>query len=495
MGVQVDAGFTGGLNGRHAGDEPPFDPYEDTAPPPGDIGEYPPATEPDHSPLALEDRLLPHELAVQRARRKARKILDAEERGAVTFPPLIRLDEFLAPPDEPVAYLMDEIWPKRGKIMFSAQHKAGKTTARDEVVRSLADGVRFLGKFNVRPITEGTIVIIDNELDEPMLRRWLRAHGIRHQYRVVVLPMLGRASTFDILNPEVRSRWAAHLKPMQPAVVLLDCLRAFLDALGLSEDKDSGRFLAAFDELLWEAGVPQSMVIHHMGHVGERSRGDSRILDWPTAIWKLVKKDSEDPMAPRWFSAYGRDVFAPESLLSYDHSTRHLTIAGGSRKDAAADEAWPHIQEYLADHPDCSGKAIETHMKDEHDVGWSAVRRAIELAEERGEVVVQPTGKGKPSLHRLIEKEGGSQTSRNLAEQTREPTSQPRNLAYKSEVRGEVAEESSDHLAASASREVTSADLLPGTQNCRDCGDPIDGPPLKLSCQGPHQEPHRKDVT
>jgi hypothetical protein len=33
-----------------------------------------------------------------------------------------------------------------------------------------------------------------------------------------------------------------------------------------------------------------------------------------------------------------------------------------------------------------------------------------------------------------------------------------------------------------------SADLIPGTQNCRRCGDPIDGPPLTPSCPGPHSK-------
>lgn len=34
-----------------------------------------------------------------------------------------------------------------------------------------------------------------------------------------------------------------------------------------------------------------------------------------------------------------------------------------------------------------------------------------------------------------------------------------------------------------------SADLIPGTQNCRHCGDPIDGPPLTPSCPGSHSKP------
>jgi hypothetical protein len=32
------------------------------------------------------------------------------------------------------------------------------------------------------------------------------------------------------------------------------------------------------------------------------------------------------------------------------------------------------------------------------------------------------------------------------------------------------------------------ADLIAGTRNCRHCGDPIDGPPLTMSCPGSHEQ-------
>jgi hypothetical protein len=64
-------------------------------------------------------------------------------------------------------------------------------------------------------------------------------------------------------------------------------------------------------------------VVHHMGHAAERSRGDSRLLDWPDALWKIVRdKDDEDdtgmddPQGSRYFSAYGRDVDVPNPSSS-----------------------------------------------------------------------------------------------------------------------------------------------------------------------------------
>jgi len=106
-------------------------------------------------------------------------------------------------------------------------------------------------------------------------------------------------------------------------------MRRILDALGLSEDKDAGKFLTGFDAMLTEAVITDAMVIHHMGHSGERARGDSTILGWGDSLWKMVRKD-EDPASQRYFSAFGRDVDVQECELSYDATTRSLTITGAA---------------------------------------------------------------------------------------------------------------------------------------------------------------------
>jgi hypothetical protein len=53
---------------------------------------------------------------------------------------------------------------------------------------------------------------------------------------------------------------------------VLDCIGPVLAALGLDESKpaEAGRFLSAFEELLADAGVAESFLIHHMGHDAER---------------------------------------------------------------------------------------------------------------------------------------------------------------------------------------------------------------------------------
>ena len=90
--------------------------------------------------------------------------------------------------------------------------------------------------------------------------------------------------------------------------------------------------------------------MHHMGHNGERSRGDSRLRDWPDVEWRVVRQD-EDPTSARYLVAYGRDVEQPEApaRLRRSHPPSHL--AGGTRRDAKLEAALEAVLEALAREP------------------------------------------------------------------------------------------------------------------------------------------------
>lgn len=314
-----------------------------------------------------------------RVRDAARDKVSAEKAGTIDMPPVTRLDQFLAVPDEDITHRIAGLWPVGGRVVLSATHKAGKTTTVGNILRSLVDGFEFLGAFPVRRVKR--VVLLDNELDERMLRKWLRDQGIGAATSIELVALRGRLSTFNILDAATRTRWAEHLGSAD--VLIFDCLRPALDALGLSEDKEAGRFLEALDELATEAGIPETLVVHHMGHNGERSRGDSRILDWPDAVWKLVKDgDDESDTRRVYFTAYGRDVDQPEVLLSYEPTTRWLSAVGGSRKDTVVESVAVKVIDYIAEHPGCSKNAIENGLggRAEH------VRAALDRAIEKGSV-------------------------------------------------------------------------------------------------------------
>lgn len=315
--------------------------------------------------------------------------------GAAVRPATVSLDAFLEVEDDEVVYRVERLWPTGGRVILAAQYKAGKSTLIGNVIRSLADGEPLLGQYATE---QTTVALIDNELDERTLRRWLRDQGIQNRGQVKLVPLRGKVSSFDILDPETRAEWAESLKGVD--VVILDCLRPVLDALGLSEDKEAGRFLVAFDALLSQAGVSEAAVVHHMGHSGERSRGDSRILDWPDATWKLVREDADDPGSPRYFSAFGRDVEVSESRLAYDVETRHLSLTGGSRKESAADELMEPLLELLEGNPEgMSGRQIEVALQ---GAGYrqADIRAAVKRASVLGRTF-QSEGPRRSILHRI----------------------------------------------------------------------------------------------
>ncbi|MGW3365962.1 AAA family ATPase [Streptosporangium canum] len=337
-----------------------------------------------------------------RVREDASRRVRQERTAALEEPELITLDDFLAVEDEPTLYRIQGLWPVGGRILPAAQFKAGKTTLIGNLVRALVDKEDFLGAFPVTP-PDGRIVIIDNELDQRMLRRWLREQNITNTGRVAILSLRGKVGTFDILDPDTRARWANKIRAAEGSIVILDCLRPVLDALGLDENRDAGRFLVAFDTLLAEAGASEAAIVHHMGHAGERSRGDSRLLDWPDVTWRLVREKGDDgetdPSAARYFSAYGRDVNVPEGLLEYDPTDRRLSLVGGSRRDAKASEVLPDLYDYLRAHPGASKNSIEKALVPRLHV-QKDIRKALAAALAAGKVDVVK-GARNADLHTL----------------------------------------------------------------------------------------------
>ncbi len=291
-----------------------------------------------------QDTAVQEELVRLRVRHQARQLFDTEQRPTERIPEMLTLRDRLKIKHPDIKWRIEEWQPTNTRALLAAQYKAGKTTLTGNLARSIADGTYWLDKFPTHPVTEGTVTIIDFEMGERQIDGWLKDQNIVNTDKVVVVPLRGRASTFNIIDEATRDEWAARLSNTE--YLILDCLRPILDALGLDEHRDAGQFLVAFDELCQQANIVDSLIVHHMGHAGERSRGDSRLRDWPDIEWRLVRSN-DDPSSTRFVSAYGRDVEVVESEITYDETTRHLTWKGGNRKNSAANEIIPDIVEVI----------------------------------------------------------------------------------------------------------------------------------------------------
>lgn len=359
----------------------------------------------DDDSAGAHARMVAEELQRMRIRRDAAHLLRAEERPQAEKAEWLPLGDLLAMPPAETTWRIDGWMPTDARIVMAAQRKAGKTTTVGNLIRSLIDGDAWLGTADVNPIS-GTVVLLDFEMSQSKLTDWLRDQKIGDPSRLIVVPMRGKGGGFDILDDRTRAEWAAKLRQANCGYLILDCLRPVMDALGMDEDKQAGRFLTAFDALLNEAGVSEAAVIHHMGHNGERSRGDSRLRDWPDVEWKIVRKDPDDDASPRFISAYGRDVDQREQQLGFDAGTRRLTSLGGTRKESGAAEHVPYVVALLRAHPHLNavpGSWFENAAAKDDDPGApgrNEVRAAVKLAAKNGLLFATPGAKN-ATLYRL----------------------------------------------------------------------------------------------
>lgn len=336
-----------------------------------------------HTPETFDERV-EEELQRLLVRDAAQRRFRQETRPPAPLPPILTLRERLARPQPPIEWRIEGWQPAGTRVLLAAQYKAGKTTLTGNLTRCLVDNQPWLGVANIQPVA-GHVTILDFEMSERQLDSWLGDQGIERDDKVVVIPMRGKASGFDILDDTVRKEWASRLAGTE--YLILDCLRPILDALGLDEHHEAGRFLTAFDALCDEAGIDDALVVHHMGHQGERSRGDSRLRDWPDVEWRLVRED-DNPASPRYISAYGRDVEQPEGRLEYHPDSRHLILVGGTRASAPVRAALEDILELLAEDPDrqWSKNAIVAELSRTTSHGRNDIRRAIDLGVENGQI-------------------------------------------------------------------------------------------------------------
>ncbi len=396
--------FNGALREGPATDVPqPYDPTEYGTPagePGGDDTQ-------DGERVDWRERGIEIELDKLRIRHEARRRLDNENRPPITYPAVRSLTAMLAEPDTPDRYLIEGLAPVDARIMLSAQYKAGKTTLVANLMRSLVDEEPFLGRFPVNTPARG-VVLIDDEMSENMLRAWLRDQNIDNTGAVAdVITLRGNVAAFNLLDPQCHAYWVQRLRDVGCDYLILDCLRPVLDALGLDENHDAGRFLVAFDALLNQAAIPDAAVVHHMGHANERARGDSRLQDWPDATWRLVR-ENDDPASARFFTAYGRGVNVAEGRLTFDPATLRMRYAAGSRHSIKVDDAAAAIIRLLArnakDGDDgMSGNAIEGALGGEHprSAVRDALKRLLSACDGPPRVAVK-AGRNNAKLHHIV---------------------------------------------------------------------------------------------
>lgn len=381
----------------------------------GETVKVAPVVAADHRKIRAEARLevlklKTDDLEKELRRRATRAAADAKEAADDAaklrdqIPASESLADLLAAPPEAEEFVIDGLLPTGARALFPAARKSGKTTGRNELVRSLVDGVPFLGYFQTK--AKSKVTVIDIEMSRAQTYRWLADLGIENTKAVNIVSLRGKAATFNILDDATRALWAEILAGSD--VVILDCLRPILDALGLNENTDAGQFLVAFDALLDEAGVSEAVVLDHAGHGNDRARGDSRKEDWADVLWYQEMEDRQDPASVRKFRAMGRDVEVAQGVLEYDAETRRVVYvppAAESPKAAKAKEletkaldaraavhAWVRKQNKLGMEP--TKTEVRQQVTTVYDIPRRFVDKAVDSLLNAGELTPRTKGNG-----------------------------------------------------------------------------------------------------
>jgi hypothetical protein len=273
------------------------------------------------------DYLTAQEIKMSRAKRMAKKLLDAEEAASNYHSPIYvrTLTDELKLPIEEVKWTIKDVFPTGANVTLTAQYKAGKTTLINSLAKSLADGEKFLNYFD-SPDHQGRIVIFNYEVSENQYRRWMNDVAIESSDKITLVHLRGKRLPLTVAR--VEDLVVGILKDNAAQTWILDPFaRAFTGCGDENSNSDVGLFLDTLDVIKDRAGVSNLVLPIHTGRAQEngvdRARGATRLDDWADVRW-LLKKTQDG----RFFSADGRDVLQEEQMLTFDEQTRSLTLGG-----------------------------------------------------------------------------------------------------------------------------------------------------------------------
>jgi AAA domain/Bifunctional DNA primase/polymerase, N-terminal len=354
------------------------------------------------APPSQTDIELAKEIARQRRTRYARKLLD-DEKAAAEFrepPSRFTLAEELALPEEPITYLVDQVFPTGSNVLLTSQFKTGKTTLVNHFTRCLADGEPFLGKHPVSQLA-GRVALFNYEVDERQYRIWLRSVGIVNADAVSVLNL--RGYRLPVLVQSVEDWIVAWLESRGVQVWIVDPFaRAFVGS-GVSENDNTqvGAFLDGLDVIKARAGVSELVLPTHTGRAEmdegtERARGATRLDDWADVRWMLTSDDH----GVRYFSATGRDVEVDETALTFDERTRRLSALSGNRGQVRKDRLEQAVLSVIEMNPGIGLAQLRMAVREiVRKAAQDAIADTILRLELNHLIRVDKGGAGKASAH------------------------------------------------------------------------------------------------
>lgn len=236
----------------------------------------------------------------------------------------ISLRDLLARKIEQNKWIVENLLIKAGKVFLAAKAKAGKTTMCVALLKSLADGGMFLGRFKVEP-PEGRIGYMNLELTEAQMQEWVSRHEIENIDRIHIWNLRGKPNPFR--SSVSRAHLIQEIRDLGIQTLIIDTFAKIFPGEA-NNNSEVNKFLLMLDETLDKAGVEQLIMLVHAGNDAKKIRGATALTDHPDAIWYLYNDEERN----RFFSAVGRDVDVEEGQISFDPSMNELQFTGAGKK-------------------------------------------------------------------------------------------------------------------------------------------------------------------
>lgn len=339
---------------------------------------------------------------VEMTRRQARAWADAQQ-AALEFrePVQHSLAEALLLPVAEHAYSIDEILPLGGNAIFAAEQKSGKTALTVQLARSYADSTEFLGRFQVHPEPDTTVVMMNFEMPQDLYIDWLRRGQIQNPNRVHLIQLRGNSLPFS--SPIVQQKIVDWLVKAKCGMWIIDtAARAFIEG-SIEKNDEAARFLSHVSDIKARAGVRDLIILTHVSHDSAKNGGRKALgavawSSWSDVNWNLSKDqeasaDGRDASRKRFFQATGRDVDLPIGALDWDEDTMSNVYEGGTPDDVALSSVCDAVHSCIRDMPGIS----KAQVRDRVTASSKGVDEALMHLQAIGDITMEVGAKSRHS--------------------------------------------------------------------------------------------------
>lgn len=325
--------------------------------------------------MSIFDNLETDEEAIERKVRDLRLSEEARKlhRAGSFNPPTtiaLNIDELSALPKTVTPWRIEGLHRKGSSTILIAVRKAGKSTMMVNLIRSLVDGLPFLGEHNVMKL-DGTFLWCDFEQGQDLGREMIEAVGIGNPRRALHWDLKGQR--FNIMNDALVEWFIGELKRLEVQAFAFDTFRKAFKGKSANDDQEVAEFQDRIDRIKEESGVDDFFMPVHAGWVAGtddksdiRARGASGLEDWPDALWTLATKEKVRYFKAKHVRGMDDNALSDERALNYDHMTRTLTYdiakSGVTRATTANAKIRDEVKAFIYANPGCTQRDLRANV-------------------------------------------------------------------------------------------------------------------------------------